>query len=81
MDPELLGLACSHPNVHVVTRNSHTKDIVQFLADNGVPAAVQVHHVGKGRAWQMLPATASTHPPPPPLFLVLLLLLLLNPTA
>ena len=24
LDPELMGLACSHPNVHVVTRNCNT---------------------------------------------------------
>jgi hypothetical protein len=50
MDPELFGLACSHPNVHVVTRNSHSADIAAFLSRAGVPLTVQVHHVGKGNS-------------------------------
>ena len=53
VDPELWGIASSHRNVRVVTRNSFVEDIVTFLesqqggAGGGRSWKGRVHHVGK----------------------------------
>lgn len=49
LDPDLASLACSHPNVHVVTRNSHQTDIEAFLGAQGL-ASLSVHVVKRPRS-------------------------------
>lgn len=46
IDPDLAAVASSHPNVHVVTRNSHGAEIRSFLSARGLEVA-GVHVVGK----------------------------------
>ena len=46
VDTQLLSLCLQHPNVHVVTRNSHQEAIVTFLEAAGLPHS-GVHHVAK----------------------------------
>ena len=49
VDPDLLTLAASHPNFHIVTRNSHSDDIFVFLKSVGLKN-MNVHCVGKGKS-------------------------------
>ncbi len=46
-DADLLGVVTSHPNVVIVTRNSHEAEIRAFLTANGVPESVRVCSVKK----------------------------------
>ena len=46
-DPDLLAVAASRPETHVVTRNSHVDDVAAWMRANGVREP-RVHHVGKG---------------------------------
>ncbi len=36
VDPDLLTVAQTHGNVHIVTRNAHADDIRAFLQEHGV---------------------------------------------
>ena len=44
VDPDLMAIACAHPNVHIVTRNSYRDDIKVFLKQKGFPD-IPVHTV------------------------------------
>eukprot|EP01065_Artemidia_motanka_P007130 TRINITY_DN13520_c0_g1_i1.p1 TRINITY_DN13520_c0_g1~~TRINITY_DN13520_c0_g1_i1.p1 ORF type:complete len:846 (+),score=173.85 TRINITY_DN13520_c0_g1_i1:316-2853(+) len=46
-DQALCGILATHPNVHIVTKNSHASEIAQFLSDRAsVPQeSVRVHSV------------------------------------
>ena len=46
-DPDLLAVAASRRETHVVTRNSHVDDVAAWMRANGVREP-RVHHVGKG---------------------------------
>jgi len=61
-DKELMSVATSHGETHVVTRNRHVADIAAFLAHHGVrDAASKVHSVspGESKAGAMRAAMAS----------------------
>jgi len=49
VDEALHALACSHPNVHIVTRNSNVRDIQVFLRVQGVAATVHSVPKSSGR--------------------------------
>jgi hypothetical protein len=76
VDEDLRSLCSWHPNVHVVTRNRHTQDIVSFLRNQGC-CVRRVWHVAKGASkatvvlnaanWHLPPTPTPTPPPTPPL--------------
>ncbi len=57
VDPDLLTVAQTHGNVHIVTRNAHADDIRAFLQEHGVR---QSHPFRRRTDW---PLTRRKLPP------------------
>eukprot|EP00668_Euglena_longa_P032816 GGOE01042270.1.p1 GENE.GGOE01042270.1~~GGOE01042270.1.p1 ORF type:complete len:634 (+),score=101.69 GGOE01042270.1:23-1903(+) len=64
VDPLLLALCCSHPNVHIVTRNPHLDSIQTFLTGHGAPATLPVHVVGRRQGREKSDVVGAHSPSP-----------------